>query len=126
SRTWNPPWSPKPDLFTCILFSPEREAQSGRVSGRGHGDAVVRDDLRLERKHVAGLRIDERLHPVDVVHAVRRVVAEGLDAREVLQPSSLRVEQRFIDAEVVRVAVDVDDRPLEVDRQLAELDDEVV
>ena len=55
-----------------------------------------------------------------VVVAVLLVVAEGLDAREVLQTLPGRVEQRLVDPEVVRVAVDVGDRPPEGDDLVAE------
>jgi hypothetical protein len=44
------------------------------------------NDLRLESKHVAAARIDERFEPLDVVRVAGRrlVVPERLDAREVL------------------------------------------
>lgn len=86
-------------------------------SGRRHGHAVGGDDLRLESEDVTTLRVDERLDPVHIVCVplgvrAERVISEGLDTREVLDTSTARVEERLVDHEVVRVAVDEDDRPV--------------
>src|SRR5262245_25010700 len=69
--------------------------------------AVTWDYLRLEAEDIAALRVDERLDPMDVVRAVQGVVAEGLYPCEVLEPATLRVQQWLVDAEVMRVTVDV-------------------
>src|SRR5262249_37850666 len=81
---------------------------------------IAGHDLRLEREDVPALRVDEDLQPLDVVGVARRrlVVAERLDTREVVDPLPVLVEQRFVDARVVRVAVHVGD-------WLPPLDDEV-
>jgi hypothetical protein len=52
--------------------------------------------------------------------ALNDVVAEGLDAREVLDAAPVGVEERLIDHEVVRVAVDEHDRLLERDRLVSQ------
>src|SRR5262249_36821607 len=74
-------------------------SRSGRLR-RGDGDSVRWHDLRLEGENVAALGVDECLHPVHVVvvapglvwgAGLEGVVAEGLDAREVLDQASVRV-----------------------------------
>src|SRR5262249_35437991 len=94
-------------------------------------DAVRGDDLCLEGEDVAALRVDERFHPVNVVRipfrvGVEGVLAEGLDSREVLDASAVRVEERLVDYEVMRVAVDEDDRFLEGDRLFTQRGENVV
>lgn len=66
-------------------------------------DAVVWHDLRLEGEDVLALRVDECLHSVHVVRPVRLIVAERLHAGEVLEASSLAIQEGLVDAEVVRV-----------------------
>jgi hypothetical protein len=63
---------------------------------------------------------------VHVVGAVRRVVTEGFDAGEVLEPSALRVKKRSIDAEVVRIALDIGNGFLEGDNLFAQCEQEVL
>jgi hypothetical protein len=59
--------------------------------------AVAGDDLRLEGKDLAAVGIDQHLDPVHVVVAVLRVIAEGFDAREILEPRTVDVEYRTIE-----------------------------
>src|SRR5262249_50285684 len=91
-----------------------------------HGRAVCRHDLRLISKDLPGSSVHEHLHPMDIVVAVRLVVAERLDASEVLQPAPLRVQERLVDAEVVRVAMHPGDRPAEGDHLVAQRDEELL
>src|ERR1041384_6722829 len=75
-----------------------------RDSGRGNGRPVGRHDLRLIREDLAVADVDAHLQPVHIVVAVGLVIAEGLDARKILEPLARHVQQRLVDAEVVRVA----------------------
>ena len=88
--------------------------------------AVAWNDLLLEGKHVTRRGIDQHLHPVHVVDAVFLVVAERLQAGEVFQARSGRVEKGLVDTEVVRVTVDVDDRPPEVSHVVAQSAQEIM
>ena len=61
------------------------------------GDLVSGHHLGLEGEHVAAVRVDQGLHPVHGVVAVGRVVAESLDAGEVLDLLAGRVLQRLVE-----------------------------
>src|SRR5689334_1498327 len=69
--------------------------------------AVPRHDLGLVGKDLATLSVHTDLHPVHVIRTVGGVIAERLDAGEVLQPASRSVLEGLVNAEVVRVAVHV-------------------
>ena len=51
-------------------------------------------------------------------------LAERLDASEILQPASLCIQERLVDAEIMRVTVHVGDRLAERDDLIAERDEE--
>jgi hypothetical protein len=74
---------------------------------RRNGHAVRRDDLRLVAEDFAAAGVNQHLEPVHIIGAVAGVVAEGLNAGKVCQAPSLGVDEGLVDAEVVRVAVDV-------------------
>src|SRR5882762_4108469 len=91
---------------------------------RGDGYAIGRDDLGLVGEDFAARGVDEDLEPVYVVGAVGLVVAEGFDAGEIFEALALRVLEGLVDAEIVRVAVDVGDRLLEGDDLVAQSEQE--
>jgi hypothetical protein len=66
--------------------------------------------LRLKRKHFTATRIHEDLHPLHVVIAIRGVVSECFNAREVLDAPTTGVQERLVNAKVVRVAMHVGNR----------------
>jgi len=82
--------------------------------------------LRLERKDLARAGIDPNLQPLHVVVAVPLVVAEGLDADEVLEPQALTVQEGSVDPEVMRVAVDIGDGLPEGDDLITQCEQEVL
>jgi hypothetical protein len=72
--------------------------------------------LRLEGEDFAAVGIHECLHPVNVVEVAEirvlgvyaeYVVAKRLDAYEILKAATGRIEKRFVDPEVVGIAVNV-------------------
>ena len=78
------------------------EGRLGRV-----GLQVRLDDDLLEAEDVRVVRRDRRLHPLNVVARVAGalVVAGRLDPREPFDRVAVPVEERLVDAEVVRIAV---------------------
>ena len=99
------------------------------MSGNGNGDPISGNDLRLEGKDFAAVGIHKRLHPLNVVEIAEigvlgvyteNVVAERLDAREVFKTSACRIEERFVNPEVVGIAVNVGHRFTESDHLVAQ------
>ena len=60
--------------------------------------AVLLNDLRLETEHAIGARVDPHAHPVHMVSA------EGFHTGQIGQEGVVE-QTRFVDAEIVRVAV---------------------
>jgi len=63
--------------------------------------------LLLIAEDFAAVRIDKHFQPVAIVGAVFLVIAKSFDAGKIRDPLAFGIEERLIDAEVVRVAVDI-------------------
>ena len=72
----------RPTLATRT--QPKETSGTASPLWRRDGRAVPRDDLRLVRKDLMTGGVHTHLQPVHVIGAVRCVVAERFDAREVL------------------------------------------
>jgi hypothetical protein len=84
------------------------------------------DDLVLECEDLGIRGIDGRTNPLGVVARTLGVGAGRLHPGEVLDPVAVPVEERLVDPEVVRIAVDEDNGATELDRLAPELREEVV
>jgi len=117
----------KDPAATEAHFSQKTREMGTAVIRKNYGAGTAtrfRDDLFLIGKDFAAACGRPGLSAVDVVGAIFLVIAEGFDAGEVFQTLSGGVQEWFIDAEIVRVAVHVRYRSLEGYHLVAEGDQE--
>src|SRR5262249_21358325 len=97
-----------------------REKFAERQLRRRNGDTIGGHNLRLVGEDVAASRIHYHFEPLHIVGSVLLVVAEGLNARKVLEAPAQRILEWLIHPEVVRIAVYIGDRLAERDHLLAQ------
>src|SRR5262249_16859889 len=104
-------------------FSAPKPPSNTDLWSRNYG-SVLGNDLSLKRENFAAIGIHEHLHPVNVIVIIRigvsissgeRVVAKGFDADEIFEAPGgcgdrirrIAIVQRFVDPEVMSIAMDV-------------------
>ena len=103
-----------------------RAPELKRPLWNGHDRLIRRNDLRLVGEYLSSFGIDQYFHPLHVVVSALCVIAERLDACEVLEPDEARgIHQRLVDAEVVRVTVHVRDGFTEGNHLCAQGDEKI-
>src|SRR5882724_7736672 len=123
--SWLVAFKPKRGQQPCPLGYARSVIDFSAASGCRDGDTVGWNNLRLIGKDFASLGIDEHFQPMDIVDAIFLVITESLYTGEVFQALALGVEKRLINAEIVRIAVNVGNGLAEGDDFRAESQEEL-